>query len=239
MITLSVLQQELASNRIKYYEIFSLGTIVAAGLYLGDLNAFIKFVKEQRIPFVLCCENYINPDEYIISDDVIAQFAYKIPKDFIKEVNNDIQRYNNKLISLESNYPKSIVLACLYQGHYFYTSFENAFSIDGREIVSPKDVLNSILLNNQSKLEQIKRNQTDTIELQKSELRDYILSDPSFRNQTNQRFRRNYIIDILSSKLDDHFALLKERWYREELHSVWQEAIDFIEILWRESKEQN
>lgn len=236
MIKLEDVQKQLSANHIKYYDIFSSGNIVNDGLCIGDLSALIKFVKEQKCSFVLCYEHYISPDEYIISDEDYSQLPYGIPTDFMAELEKSVQEYNTKLLHLDFDLPQFIIIACLHDGHYFYTLFENSLSVDDMEIAPSQEMLETIMQSKQDSLKNAKKNHMDLLEKQKKELREYILSDASFQNQTNKHLRRNYIIDVLSSEFGEHIESLRALWYREEFHSVYHGAIDFVELLWREYK---
>ena len=156
--------------------------------------------------------------------------------DFVNSIIEQIQDYNDKLLSLDFDFPQYVILACSYDSHFYYTSFENNFTIDGIEICQPEERLKLILKNNEESFECAKNDKIKILEKQKNELRMYIVGDSNFYNQTNKSLRKNYIVNLFAGKTGEKFPQLKEKWYREESRSVWGDAVDFIEIIWKEIK---
>lgn len=236
VITLNDIERILSEKKITYYETSSLGKIVNQGVCIDELDVFLLFVQDQKIPFVMCAETYIEAGEFIITDDLVEKVLYNIPKGALQEIGDAIKGYNKSVQAVDFDFPKWIVVACVYAGCYFYTLFWNQFYIDNVEIENPKEALSRIVQEHSETLEKAKKGHRDEIERLKKELAEFVLADPDFCLQTNQRLRREYIINVFASKLDDHFLLLKKHWYRDEFRSVWQGAIDFVELLWREEK---
>lgn len=44
----------------------------------------------------------------------------------------------------------------------------------------------------------------------------------------------NYIKDLLTNRLDEHFEPLRKLWIAETVRGIYQDPIDFVELIWRE-----
>jgi len=220
---------------IKCYDIFSIGKIIENGFYLGNLDAFISFVKEQDVPFVLWYENYADIEDYFITNEIVEKSAYYFQAEITKTIKKWIESHNQKLRDLDFDSPRDIVLAFLYEGSYFYVSYELPLILDGEMVLPAKEMIEHIFNKHQEELKAFRKEHQQKREEQKKKLQKHILADEKFRYQTNKLLRKKYITDVFANELGEEFDLLKKDWYREDVDSVFQGAVDFVEILWREA----
>lgn len=111
-----------------------------------------------------------------------------------------------------------------------------------------KEILNESLLfskmnfhNREEKRKKIyfRKSKENELENLKYELYKKIKKDDKFKLCKNKELRINYIKDLLKSSLDDKYSLLKELWLSNAPSGVYKDAIKFIELVWKDIKENS
>lgn len=75
------------------------------------------------------------------------------------------------------------------------------------------------------------------IENLKKEVREKILKDEKFLLCTTKQLRKNYTRTLFKEKLGNHYKLLKDIWTTDAPFGIYTDAIDFVEMIWKEIKQ--
>lgn len=235
MKNLKDIQKRIEKEKVKLYKVGLAPDVLTNGNNLFNIDNFIEFVHSQKINVVFGCELFDDASDYLITEEVIAEelgrYAAEEMKDIIKK---DIEKYNENIYKIDFKIPCSYILACLYEGKYFFTSLKINRNVDEAFLADPDEKLQEIVVNNKKNISKRRVERKNAINELKKELKDKIISDEKFLLCTNKQLRFSYIRDLLSNGLDNHFEPLRKFWLADTIRGICQEPVDFIELIWKE-----
>lgn len=235
MKNLKDIQKKIEKEKVKFYKVGLATEVITNGNELFDFDIFTDFIHSQKINAVFGCELFDYAEDYIITEELIEE---KLGKYVAEEMNDiiieDIKKYNEKVCKVDFNIPFLYIIACLYEGKYFYTKMPVDRGFDESFLIEPEEKLKEIIINNEKNIQEKRQKRRNTIEKLKKELKEIIINDNTFLKCTNRHLRVSYIRNLLANILDEHFEPLKKFWLAETARGICQEPIDFVEIIWRE-----
>lgn len=231
------IKTKMEKEKVKFYNTRLSPEVLINGNDLLNLDNLIDFIHAQRINVVFGCEIFDDADDYLITEEVIEEELGKYSAEELKSIiANDIKEYNERVYEIDFDIPSLYIVACLYQGQYFYTKNRINRGGDEKFLIDPNEKLQEIVVDNERKIQEKREERRNTLEELKRELKEIIIKDDKFLKCTNARLRVNYIRELLANELDEHFEPLRKFWMSETSRGIYQEAIDLIELIWRELK---
>ena len=229
------IQERIKKENIKFYSVGLSTEVLINGNDLFNIDSFIDFVHSQKINAVFGCELFEDAEDYLITDEIIeSQLGRYTSEEILNIIIGDIDKYNEKVCEVNFNIPFIYIVACLYEGQYFYIKIRVDRGIDDTFLIEPEKKLQEIVVNNEKSIQNIKKERREITEQLKKELKEIIINDENFLKCTNRNLRINYIKDLLSNGLDEHFEPLRKLWLADTIRGIYQEPIEFVELLWRE-----
>lgn len=225
----------LVNNSVKVYQVEFSEEQIEDGVRFESIEGFLDFVKSQNINVVFYNEYFDDNGNYLITEELIEETLGKYnTNELIEIISKDVNKYNKKISKITFNEPSMMIVGFFMYSQFFYVWIKNDTS--QTNIDNPAKILEEILSHNQKSILKKKEEKQQLIEKLKYELSVIIKNDKRFLLCTNKRLRVNYIKDLLSKGLNDDFTALKEYWLADTPQGIYQEAIDFIEFLWKETQ---
>ena len=230
-------EKEMTKNRIICFKSTLLPSIEENNtIHFTDYNEFICFLKNENIKSIFLTSFPIMIDNYYITDDIVEEElgSYKaenLSKAVIKAIanyNDYIEQYEEQLKDLKSNY-----YFVAYNGFILLLHLSDRISLS-----NPDEQLQKILVDTQDDTQKEKEQHKLLIETLQEKLKQKILTDPNFYKATNQRLRKEYIYNILA-KQGVEYEPLKKYWLSPYSDNALLGALNFIDLLWKESKDNN
>lgn len=235
MKNLKDVQERIKKENINFYSVGLSTEVLINWNDLFNIDSFIDFVHSQKINAVFGCELFEDAEDYLITDEIIeSQLGRYTSEEIFNIIISDIDKYNEKVSEVNFDIPFLYIVACLYEGQYFYIKVRVDRGIDDTFLIEPEKKLQEIVVNNEKNIQNIRQEKREITEQLKKELKEIIVNDEKFLKCTNRTLRRNYIKELLSNGLDEHFEPLRKLWLADTIKGIYQEPIDFMEILWRE-----
>jgi len=229
------IKKRIERENINFYEVNLSSEVIMNGIDILNIDSFISFIKSQNINVVFGCKLYDSAEGYLITDEIIEHELGKYYfEEFYNIIIDDIKDYNEQVYDIDFNIPFSYIIACLYEGKYVFVSISVDRGIDESFLAEPADKLKEIVLNNEENIQNKRQENNKIINQLKMELHEIIINDKNFVICTNKKLRFNYIKDLLTNKLDEHFEPLKNLWLMDSIRGIGQDPIDFVELIWRE-----
>lgn len=207
--------------------------VIDDAIYILKFEDFMSFLLENQIRQVFVYEQYVEPEDYKITDQTFKEIG--VSRYSLEYLVKDIEKYNDIIDNTEFETPEMVVAMFVWNGQRFYYLFQNAIHIDDKVLLSAKEKLSEMIMSNEKDIVEANRLRKKMIEQQQKALKVQIIKDTEFRKCTNNRLRRNYIIDLF--KGDAVPQELKEYWVNDN-GILFQGAFDFVEMIWREVKER-
>lgn len=205
--------------------------IIDDAIFILKLEDFLSFISENQVKHVFIHEQYVEPDDYKITEETFK--ALGVRSTVMEFLENSIVEYNNTIDCTEFELPEMIIALFVWNGQRFYHPFQNEILIDEDVLLNPEDKLSEMILDNEQDIVEANESKRNLVKEQQENLRMQILADPKFRECTNNRLRRNYIIGIFEgSQVPKE---LKAHWVNPN-GFLCQGAFDFIDSIWRELK---
>lgn len=238
MKDLKDIRKRIEKEKVNFYSVGLSTEVLTAGNDLFSIDNFIDFVHSQKINAVFGCEVFEDAEDYLITTEIIeAELGKYEAEEMSNIIIEDIRKYNEKVCEVDFNIPFLYIVACLYEGQYFYTKMRVDRGINESFLIAPEEKLQEIVINNEKNIQKKSQERRKTIDQLKKELKEIIVNDDKFLKCTNKALRMSYIKDLLANGLDEHFEPLKKFWIAESVKGVYQEPIDLVELIWRELKE--
>lgn len=238
MVCLDTIKEKIENKKIAFYEVSIPLDSIKNGIQFTDIDSFMKFVNEQKINTIFTHEYFDNPYEYIITDDIIEKTIGRYFASEMKDIIiNDIDKHNRCILKIDFDRPFAIVIACIYEGQYCFVYMEDDNTSIEKLLVDPTEKLQEIIEKNEKNIQKREEKKKQILEKLKIELRHIIINDEKFLLCTNKHLRKVYIKELFDKRLDKHFNPLKDYWTTDAPIGVFREAIDFIEIIWKEIKQ--
>lgn len=226
----------LDSEKYKVYKVNILLTELKNGIQFMSYERLEEFMKDHNIDTVFFTEYFDNYDDYIITEETIRKANIYINSSTLELIQNDIENYNKKIMKIDFDKPSAAVISCIFESKYCFVYLEND-KVFGEILVDANEKLKEILEKNINSIEKKAKEDKQKIELLKQEVKDIIVNDKEFLLCTNKQLRKNYARKFLKQKLDKKkFKLLIELWTWDAPIGIGTDAIDFIEMIWKELK---
>ena len=176
-----------------------------------------------------------DAEDYLITNEIIERKLGRYnAEEMYNIIINDIEDYNKKMREIDFSISFLYIFACLYNGKYIFVKMKVDRGIDDNFLIEHEDGLKEIVLNNEKNIQMKKQETHEIVNQLKKELREIIVNDEKFIKCTNKKLRMNYIKDLLTNRLDEHFEPLRKLWIAETVRGIYQDPIDFVELIWRE-----
>ena len=235
MYTLNSIEKNYQKEEISAYKAFLTPESMENGIFFDDNKEFLRFLKGQSISCIFLCDETCCIEDFWIDDDILEKKAYYIDdKQVFESIKKDVSKYNNTLKKIDYDIAETIFAYTCFNGTICYTSFENETKT--KDLLYPEDQIEEFISNYGKELSTQKEKKVKKLETLKSELKEKIFSDPNFALCTNKQLRKEYIYKTVKNLTDEHFSLIRKHWYRDGFTHLFRDAIDFIELAWREHK---
>ncbi len=231
------LYAKIEKQKIKLFRIgFSADALKTANDLL-TIDNFFDFVHFQNIQTIFGTEIYDDAEDYFITENVIVEAMGRYAtKKFAHIVENEIKQYNEAVSKINFTIPYSYIISCLYEGKCFYVNVKINRNVDESFLTNPDEKMQEIIAKNENTIAEERNETKKVVEKLKKELKEIIVHDNKFLLCTNRQMRFNYIKELLTNGLNEKFEPLKELWLADTLRGIYQEPIDFVELIWRELK---
>lgn len=236
MIHLKDIKQEIENNQINFYKVNLPVNIITDGIQFLNIDDFINFLLNQNVTAVFGCEHYDNIDDCLITESVIEKTIGSYLAEKLQDIIiNDINKYNKDVLKYDLNEPSLILICCIYEGKYCFLCIENN---NQESLPDPSEKLQEIINKNRITIQKNEEQQEKILDKLKIELKKMIKNDEKFLLCTNKRLRELYIKDLLKNELDNHFEPIKRHWTSDAPRGIYQGAVDFVELIWKEIQKQ-
>lgn len=235
MKNLKDIQEIIKKENLNFYSVGLSTEVLINGNDLYNIDNFIDFVHSQKINAVFGCELFEDAEDYLITDEIIeSQLGRYTSEEIFNIIVGDIDNYNKRVRDVNFDIPFLYIVACLYEGQYFYIKVRVDRETDDTFLIEPEKKLQEIVVNNEKIIQNTRQEKREIIEQLKKELKEIIVNDEKFLKCTNRTLRINYIKELLSNGLDEHFEPLRKIWLADTIRGIYQEPIELVELLWRE-----
>ena len=238
VITFESLAEVFNEEEINTFQIFKVGDTLNTGMLMSGISNFIDFIKSANVKRVYIYEHFEDAEDYYITEEVLSRVARYEDEEFLEYIYPQISEYNKKISNLDFEFPSWVAAICFCDNEPFFIICNNDRTLNGEELRYPEEEYKIIRLSNEEHRQMIQEDTKNKIETLREELRQQILSDKDFKLCTNQELRRNYAHNLFR-KLQKKFEPLKKVMYQGNLSILSVAGRDFIELLWREVKEEN
>lgn len=163
MLVLDKIKNILNNKKIKTYEVCISLENINNGIQFTSLENFELFLAEQNIDVIFYSKYYDNAQNYIITEETCRKLY--LNSEIIKTIENDIEQHNYRISKIDFDKMCAVIVACIFQGQYCYVYMEDDNSFN-----------KEILINSETKLEEILENNIDIIEEKQIENRKKLKS---------------------------------------------------------------
>ena len=185
-----------------------------------------------------------NPD--LMSKEEVTQLTYMLIKrlmvkdnpNIIDIISDDIDKHNKEILKIDFDEPSAVIVACIFEGQYCFVYLENDKLCNRKELKESEEKLYEIFEKNINRIDEKKMENKSIIEKLKVKVREKILKDEKFLLCTTKQLRKNYTRTLFKEKLGDEYKLLKDLWTTDAPVGVYTDAIDFVEMIWKEMKQK-
>lgn len=237
MILFDKIKKEIENKKYKVYEVNLALEVVRNGIQFETFEKLQDFMADQNINVVFFSKYYDNYKNYIITEETFKKARRYFDYNIIDIISDDIDKYNKEILKMDFNKPCAVVIACVFEGQYCFVYLENDKSFNEDKMVESEEKLYEIIEKNMNRIETKEMENKKIIEELKKEVRDMILKDEKFLLCTNKQLRKNYTRNLFKKELGNHYKLLKDVWTTDAPIGVYTDAIDFVEMIWKEIKQ--
>ena len=192
---------------------------------------------DQKINVIFLSKYYDNPYNYIITEETFRNTRRNFDYDIIDIVADDIDNYNKEILKIDFDEPCAVIVACIFEGQYCFVYLENDKLFNRDELIQSEEKLYEIIEKNKNRIDEKKTENQKIIEELKEEVREKILKDEKFLLCTTKQLRKNYTRTLFKEKLGNKYKLIKDLWTTDSHVGVYTDAIDFVEMIWKEMKQ--
>ncbi len=226
--------EKCKEKNVKFFEVGIPSETLTCGVRFYEIDKFFDFLNINKINTAFGIEIYESEEDYIITEEIIEEILGRyVSEETIDCIEKDIDEYNNKISEFDFDAPSTVIVACLFEGHFFFIDLHNKLILDEDELEEPSYVLEQIVIRNEEKIREEKEKRDELIEKLKEDLKEYILKDKEFFLCTNQHLRYSYTQNLFSKKLGKKYDVLKKYWMSSP-GVVCSGAVDYVEMLWRQ-----
>lgn len=165
----------------------------------GDIQLFLKYVKENNIKTVFYRYGYADKDAFSISN-----LRNGVDNDLLRIAEKEINVYADGVKNINFDRASSLVLFCIDNGVIVSMRIVAPWL---REIVSPSDFFEFLKKEHGEELAKVKSHRNNEKDGILAELRTRLLSDPDFVLCANRDLRREFMRKFLAVKENEHYRL--------------------------------
>ena len=237
MFFVNEIKKEIEKKKYKVYEVNLALEAVKNGIQFENFEKLQDFMYEQKIDAIFFSKYYDNPDNYIITEETFRKARIYLAYNIIDIISDDIEKYNKEIIKIDFEEPCAVIIACIFQGKYCFVYLENDKLFNRDELIESEEKLYEIVEKNKSRINEQEVENKKNIEKLKEEVREKILKDKEFLLCTTKQRRKNYTRTLFQEKLGNKYKLIKDLWTTDSHVGVYTDAIDFVEMIWKEMKQ--
>ena len=235
MVFFDKIKKEIGKYNV--YEVNLALEVVRNGIQFESFEKLQNFMSDQNINTIFFAKYYDSYENYIITEETFRKSRRYFDYNIIDIISDDIDKYNKEILKIDFNKPCAVIIACIFQGQYCFVYLEDDKSFDENKLIGAEEKLYEIIEKNMKKIESKKMENKKIIEELKKEVRDIILKDEKFLLCTNKQLRKNYRRNLFKKELGNHYKPLKDLWTSDAPVGVYTDAIDFVEMIWKEIKQ--
>lgn len=224
-------------EKYNVYEVNLALEVVKNGIQFENFEKLQNFMSDQNINVVFFAKYYDNYNNYIITEETFRKASRYFDYNIIDIISDDINKYNKEILKIDFDKPCAVVIACIFQGQYCFVYLEDDKSFNKDKLISSEEKLYEIIEKNMKQIETKEIENEKIIEKLKKEVHDIIVKDEKFLLCTNKQLRKNYARNLFKKELGNHYNPLKELWTTDAPIGVYTDAIDFVEMIWKEIKQ--
>lgn len=239
MIFFEKIKNEIEKKDYKVYQV-NLGfeDVLRTGIQFDGFEKLEAFMYDQKLSVIFFSKYYDNPYDYVITEETFRKLRNYYDYNLIDVIADDIDKYNKKVLKIDFNEPSAVIVACIFEGKYCYVYLENDKVFNKQELVEAEEKLQEIIEKNENRISEKKTENKKIVEELKEKLRKQILNDENFLACSNKQLRKNYTRTLFKEKLGNEYRALKDLWTTEASVGVYTDAIDFVEMIWKELKQK-
>lgn len=231
------IKKEIEKKSYKVYEVNLALEVVKNGIQFEKVEKLQDFMYDQKIDVIFFSKYYDNPYNYIITEETFKNSRRYYDNNIIDIIADDIDKYNKDILKIDFNEPCAVIVFCIFQGQYCFVYLENDKLFNRDKLIESEEKLNEIIEKNENRINEQKTENKKIIEKLKEEVRQMILKDEKFLLCTTKQLRKNYTRTLFKDKLGNKYKLLKDLWTTDAPVGVYTDAIDFVEMIWKEMKQ--
>ena len=233
------IKKEIEKKNHKIYEANISMEVVQKGIQFENLEKLQSFIHDQKINVIFFSKYYDNSSNYVITEKTFKNLSRYFDYNIIDIIAEDIDDYNKKILNINFDEPCAGVISCIFQGQYCFVYLENEELFDKFELIEAEEKLCEIIEKNKLRIDEKKKENEKNIKKLKEEVREKILKDKEFLSCTTKQSRKKYAITLFKEILDDKYKLLKDIWTTDAPSGIYSDAVDFVEMIWKEAKQKN
>ena len=237
MVFFEKIKKEIEKKTYKVYEVNLALDVVKNGIQFENFDKLQDFMLDQKINVIFFSKYYDNPYNYIITEETFRNSRRYYDYNIIDIISDDIDKYNKEILKIDFDEPCAVIVACIFEGQYCFVYLENDKLCNRNELIGSEEKLYEIVEKNRNRIDEKKTENRKIIEKLKEEVREKILKDEKFLLCTTKQLRKNYTRTLFKEKLGEKYKLLKDLWTTDAPVGVYTDAIDFVEMVWKEMKQ--
>lgn len=229
------IEQLLKENGLKVYDVNISNYYCNNSFRFYTIESYFDFLKELNIKYVFYEKVYLNKFDYIIDDAYLKNKIESYSMNLQNEIVNKVKEYNEEILTSNLNMIVEIKLVATQDNRNFYygEKIEEIY-LNDRKLNSKYEALSLILSDFKDEIDNENNAKKSLLQEQINKAELFVLNDREFVFCTTKVLRKNYITNLLQNRLGDEFENLKSKWLNPASRKeVYQDAIDFIELVWR------
>lgn len=195
-----------------------------------DIQDLIVFAKNHDIDTVFYHYTYYDHDSVSIGEDVLDKVIQR--SELIEMLQPEIDKYNEKIETLDFNKPAGLKVYCIYQGVFIYIQEDDDWL---KSLGYTSAYIAAMELFNKDADKLLEQMQKESIKRQelRDECRKIIMDDPKFHGCTNASLRHYYTNEFFNKGKNRKY---KDAFFSEE-HGYYDVTMaTFVDDIWREFK---
>lgn len=237
MIFFEKIKKEIEKKNYKVYEVNLALEVVEKGIQFESFEKLQDFINDQNINVIFFSKYYDNPYNHIITEETFRKSRRYFDSNIIDIIADDIDNYNKEILKMDFDEPYAVIIACIYEGQYCFVYLENDKLFNRDKVIASEEKLYEIIKKNKNRIDEKQTENKKMIEKLKEKVREKILKDEKFLLCTTKQLRKNYTRTLFKEKLGKEYKPLKEIWTTDAPVGVYTDAIDFVEMIWKEMKQ--
>jgi hypothetical protein len=184
--------EKINSYNLSFCEVKSFNLSNSIHLKLSDVEAFLKFVKDNDFKVIYYLYKYYKSEDYFIPFDWYSEET--------KDFKIDVEKHNAQVKEINFNLPKSLSLFTLHHGVFSGVEFADFWMENNEKLSVADDAIETIENKFYGEEDKFKKTNREDRKRDEKELREIIINDPEFKYCKNQDIRYWYLADLLEAK---------------------------------------